>query len=83
MPIDHASPLDTELNPPPHLKEILARVHVLYRDEVVPREGMPMANYIQRSLLLDEKSCARPVESAFTARIYQLIWAVADSAAPT
>jgi len=32
------SPLDKELNPPAHLKDILGRVTALYRDEVAPRE---------------------------------------------
>jgi acyl-CoA dehydrogenase len=33
------SPLDKELNPPPHLADILGKVSALYRDEVAPREA--------------------------------------------
>jgi len=60
MPIDHASPLDTELNPPPHLKEILARVHVLYRDEVVPREEALKHRLEDERLFLDADGKLHP-----------------------
>jgi acyl-CoA dehydrogenase len=38
MTAPSTSPLDKELNPPPHLDDILARVRKLYRDDVAPRE---------------------------------------------
>lgn len=54
------SPLDKELNPPPHLADILGRVSALYRDEVAPREQALQHRLEDESLYLDSDGKLHP-----------------------
>jgi len=54
------SPLDKELNPPPHLADILGRVSALYRDEVAPREEALRHRLDDESLYLDSDGKLHP-----------------------
>jgi len=54
------SPLDAELNPPPHLTDILARIRSLYRDEVRPREEALRHRLEDERLYLDTDGKLHP-----------------------
>lgn len=62
MPIDtnNASPLDAELNPPPHLEDTLARVRSLYTNEVRPREEALRHRLEDERLYLDADGKLHP-----------------------
>jgi alkylation response protein AidB-like acyl-CoA dehydrogenase len=54
------SPLDKELNPPPHLADILGRVSALYLDEVAPREQALRHRLEDEALYLDSEGKLHP-----------------------
>lgn len=56
----NVSPLDVELKPPAHLKDILERVSALYRDEVAPREQQLHARLSDEAKYLDADGKLHP-----------------------